>query len=663
MEQSIKTIRYAGGFIIITGAYVLFGKVGLLFAYVQPNATAVWLPTGIAIATLLFFGYRFWPAIFLGAFITNVFTAGTIATSLGIALGNTLEAVVAVYLITRFGKGVDSFNKPIDILRFCLFGGMVATTISAVVGVTTLSLAGFSHWADYGSVWITWWMGDLSGAIIVAPFLILWFRDHRFRADTGKIFEALCLFLALFLYGGLVIKADLPYLFVFMTPILIWAAFRFGRRMVATVVFVVTEILITSLLTTSNSLFSGPINESLILVEAFMVTNFITMMMLAAIIAEERRASADLAAYGLKVTQEKVKDDVILASIGDGLVVTDQEGKITLINREAEAMFGWALKDIVGKPVDSVLVLEDAKGNPVSTKDRPLAIALSQGKSVSSVGVVTYYYVRKNKTKFPVALTATPIVFAGKIVGAIDLIKDMTLETEVDNAKNEFVSIAAHQLRTPLSTIKWNLELLIDAMDMPAAGRKRLTGIYESNERLINLVRALLNITRVENGKVQPKAEAFDVESVVDDVIKLCEHDAATKNVSFRHVSRKEPCKALADRTFFVEALKNIMDNEIVYAPERSAIGISITKVDNASCVVAITNDGPAIDDADRSNIFKKFYRGMEASRLKPAGSGLGLYISKLNMERMGGSIRFDSPVHDGKGVTFYLSLPLQKVV
>src|SRR3990170_2314328 len=127
---------------ILAGVYFAAAKLGLMLAFVHASATAVWPPTGIALAAVLMLGYRVWPGILLGGFLANVTTAGTAATSAGIAVGNTLEALVGAYLVNRFAGGRDVFERPRDILRFAVLAGMVSTMVSATFGVTTLSIGG-----------------------------------------------------------------------------------------------------------------------------------------------------------------------------------------------------------------------------------------------------------------------------------------------------------------------------------------------------------------------------------------------------------------------------------------------------------------------------------------------------------------------------------------
>src|SRR5713101_4970585 len=144
---------------VLAVAYFCAAKLGLRFAFVHPSATALWAPTGITLAAFLIFGFRVWPGAFLGAFFANLTTAGSVLTSIGIATGNTLEGVVGCYLVRRFARGEQTFERAQDIFKFAFLAGMLSTAISATVGVTTLALGGFADWARYGAIWSTWWLG------------------------------------------------------------------------------------------------------------------------------------------------------------------------------------------------------------------------------------------------------------------------------------------------------------------------------------------------------------------------------------------------------------------------------------------------------------------------------------------------------------------------
>jgi integral membrane sensor domain MASE1 len=167
----------------------------------------LWAPTGITLAAFLIFGPRVWPGAFLGAFFANVTTAGSVLTSIVIATGNTLEGVAGCYLVRRFARGPQAFERAQDIFKFAFLAGMVSTTISATVGVTSQLLGGLADWTVYGPVWRTWWLGDGVGAVIVTPLVILWRENPRLNWTNEQIIELALLFLGLFftvwiVFGG-----------------------------------------------------------------------------------------------------------------------------------------------------------------------------------------------------------------------------------------------------------------------------------------------------------------------------------------------------------------------------------------------------------------------------------------------------------------------------
>jgi len=284
--------------IVAVLAVVYFGtaKLGLRFAYVNPSATALWAPTGITLAAFLIFGFRVWPGAFLGAFFANLTTAGSVLTSIGIATGNTLEGVVGCYLVRRFARGKQTFERAQDIFKFAFLAGMVSTTISPTIGVTSLALGGFANWTEYGPIWRTWWLGDGVGAVVVTPLLLLWRENPRLNWTREQIVELAVLFLGLFftvwiVFGGRfhseVKNYPLEYLCI---PFLIWAAFRFGRRKAATATCVLAGIAIWGTLQGYGPFSRETLNTSLLLVQSFVGIVSVTNLALAAEISERKRA-------------------------------------------------------------------------------------------------------------------------------------------------------------------------------------------------------------------------------------------------------------------------------------------------------------------------------------------------------------------------------------
>jgi len=281
--------------IAICAVYIAAAKLSLRFASIHPSATPVWAPTGIAIATLLALGSRFWPAILAGAFVANFTTAGTALTSLGIATGNTLEALLAAYLVNRFAGGRHAFERTWDILRFALYAGVLSTAVAATFGVTSLSLGGFADWDQYWPIWRTWWLGDWAGALVFTPLLLLWTANPRPKWTERQIIEATVLLGMLLLTAGIVygplfhaqMRND-PWTFL-CTPFFVWAAFRFGQRESSAVIFVFCCIAVAG-----TKLGYGPFarsspNESLLLLQTFLGAKVVMTLAFAAEVSERRR--------------------------------------------------------------------------------------------------------------------------------------------------------------------------------------------------------------------------------------------------------------------------------------------------------------------------------------------------------------------------------------
>jgi len=280
--------------------YFVAAKLGLRLAFVNPSATPVWPPTGIALAAFLIVGARAWPAIFVGAFLANVTTAGSIATSIGIALGNTLEGWLGAALVGRFAAGRQAFSRPRNAFRFAVLAAAVSTVVSATFGVTSLALGGFAPWTDFWHIWLTWWLGDGAGSLVVAPVVLLWAENWRIQWTRRQAAEAAALVACLLLVGLLVFGGPFPnasknYPLEFLCiPVLLWAAFRFGARETATAILLLSVIAIRGTLRGFGPFARETQNESLLLLQAFIAVIAVTKLIVAAVVAERRRMEGHL---------------------------------------------------------------------------------------------------------------------------------------------------------------------------------------------------------------------------------------------------------------------------------------------------------------------------------------------------------------------------------
>jgi signal transduction histidine kinase len=291
--------RSAALLIAFTIIYYVAGKLGLRLAFLQPSATPVWPPTGIALAAFLLLGSWIWPAIFMGAFLVNLTTAGSVGTSLGIAAGNTLEGLVGCFLLNRIAGGRDAFTHVKGIFLFLGLAALASTTVSATVGVTSLAIGGYVKWERYGDVWSTWWLGDATGALLVTPVLVLWALpphrpDRALMMKTGLAFIAPAL-VGLVIFAGWqsLIPPAYPLAFLVL-PMFVWIAFWLGPRETSTALLLLAAIAIWGTLHGHGPFISPNPNESLLLLQGFLGMIALTSLSLAAAVTEQRRAGLEL---------------------------------------------------------------------------------------------------------------------------------------------------------------------------------------------------------------------------------------------------------------------------------------------------------------------------------------------------------------------------------
>ena len=287
-------LKYTFQLFAVAAVYFVIAKLGLAWASVHPSATPIWPPTGLALAAVLLLGYRISPAIFLAAFLANATTAGSIYTSAAIAAGNTAEAVIGSWLLNRWSDGRKTFDTPAGVARFALLA-FAPTMISATVGVGSLSLAGFADWAKFSSIWLTWWMGDLAGALVVAPVIVLWSDSIARKVRPQYWSEAVAIFIASIAVGVVAFSPLLEQTayrgalaFLVIVP-LMWAALRCGQRDTATVALIVSCFAVWGTVFNSGPFSRADLNESFLLVLTFIISISVPSLALSADLASRKR--------------------------------------------------------------------------------------------------------------------------------------------------------------------------------------------------------------------------------------------------------------------------------------------------------------------------------------------------------------------------------------
>lgn len=311
--QSIVTLPYVIRFGILALAYVLAAKFGLSLAFSTQQVTTVWPPTGIALAALFILGYRFWPAILLGAFVANILTDDTAVIAGFIAVGNTLEALVGTYLLRRVVKFDPGFSRIKDFLGLLFLAGMLSTAISATIGTLSLTWGGIVAQQDFARTWLVWWIGDMMGMLIFAP-LIFMYNKNKLASLRNNQLEAFVLFALTLTVGILVFRRItnpeliLPYM---VFPFIMWAGLRFTQA--GAVVFT-TLVAATAVWGTTANV--GPFarsnstDQNLVMLHVFLLVLITTSILLAITVDQQTRTEQKLRARteDLKEANRRIKN-------------------------------------------------------------------------------------------------------------------------------------------------------------------------------------------------------------------------------------------------------------------------------------------------------------------------------------------------------------------
>jgi len=369
-------------------------------------------------------------------------------------------------------------------------------------------------------------------------------------------------------------------------------------------------------------------------------------------------SSKELMENNKKLAQEKARDEALLVSIGDGVMATDIRGRIILANQEAERLLGWKFSEIEGKVWDDVIVATEENGKIIPKKDRPFQKALKSGKKFTTTTVSNFYYIRKDGRAFPAASTANLIVADGKVIGVVNVFRDITLERDIDRAKTEFVSLASHQLRTPLSTVSWYAEMLLsgDAGQLTNGQKKYLKEVYQANRRMIELVNALLNVSRIDLGTFIIDVAPTNLGKVADSVLAELKPQIKERVVSVTKSYDKKLPMIPADAKLLRMVFQNLLSNAIKYTPPNGKVRLTIERK-NPDILITVADTGYGIPASQQPKIFSKLFRADNVREKESSGTGLGLYIVESVVKQSGGKIWFDS--EENKGSRFYVAIPI----
>lgn len=365
--------------------------------------------------------------------------------------------------------------------------------------------------------------------------------------------------------------------------------------------------------------------------------------------------------------------EAIFDSIGDhimAVVMVDRNGKIVNVNVGFESLTDWKEKEVIGKSLVEVVPREDEDGNKIPFKQRILSKILSgkiftsasTSNNISSIEKLPiFYYIRRDKSRFPATSVISPMMFNGKITGAVEVFYDISREKELEQMRMNFLSFASHQLRTPLSGTKW----LIETMQKGILGtitkkqKEYLDDIYKINEQMIKLVSDILSTLRLESEKAFIKKEKISVSSLFEDLSIMITAAAKEKRISLQIPINHRTIIIETDSEILKSILGCFLSNAIDYSLPGQKVILDV-KEESKALVFFVRDFGIGIPEYEQKRVFERFYRASNAKNLKPTGTGLGLNIAMMFAQKIGSKISFES--QENRGSTFYLRVPKGRI-
>jgi signal transduction histidine kinase len=495
----------------------------------------------------------------MGAFLVNVTTVGTFATSVGIATGNTLEALVGTLLINRYANGLLVFHGQRDTVNFVLLAALTSTMVSATVGVTTLSLGGYAEWNRFVDIWVTWWLGDAVAALILTPALLLWALHPTIPHDRSRLWETGLAWALLSLVTVLVFRtghtmAAVNYPLEFLAfSLLIWIAVRLGAREAATAIVLCAGLAVWGTLRGTGPFSGARPHEALLALQAFMALIAVTTLGLAVGVSE--RARAEEALHELNQTLER-----------------------RILDRTS-------------------------------------------------------------------TLQAT-----------VEQLQ------ELNRLKTAFVSIVSHELRTPLTSIKGLTDNLMEGVagEMGDKHRHYIARIQANADRLCRLLNELLDLSKIEAGRLQLHPTVLSLSELLHDVVEAFEPLARRKGIAIAVHAAPDMPKVQGDRDKLYEVLANLLENAIKFTPSEGRVDMTASVLDDRRIRVEVLDTGCGIPVEHLPRVFDKFYQ-VPSTPLNRGGAGLGLAIAKGLVELHGGTITAESG--PGRGTRFSFTVPYETAV
>lgn len=647
--------------LLLALVYFAAARLGLSLASLHTNVTPVWPPTGIAIASLLIFGRRVWPGVFLGALVANLLTDIPAGSAVGIAIGNTLEAVVAFWLLQRVVGWRNTLDAVGDVMRFVGCAAILAPVVSATIGSVSLCLGGAAEWANFWSLWLTWWIGDGFGALIVAPFILSW----RWPGPVipGHALEIAVLLLlhvmvVMIVFGGWFPGAVKTYPLAYLSlPFLLWAALKFDQRIVTSAIVLMAGVAVWGAKHGYGPWVHASPNVALILLITFVGTSSLMTLIVSAVTNERRKAEQDKSKLGSELEMHRRRIEEMVAHVPG--VVWEAWGKpdastqrIDFVSSYVEKLLGYSRSEWLSTPNFWLSIVHPDDKERAA---REAATIFASGKG----GTSRFRWLRKDGREVWVEAQSVVITDETGPVGMRGVTMDITaaVQLEIERAelleresqaredaeeasrlKEEFLATVSHELRTPLNAVVgWSR--LVRSGQLDKDGTAHALEVIERNASAQRqIIEDLLDVSRIITGKLRINTQRVDLLLVIHAALDAVRPAAEAKEIDLRTHLEAPDAIVRADIERLQQVLWNLLANAVKFTPQRGTVDLYLRQRGSLA-EIRIEDSGPGIPSEFLPRIFERFSQADGSSTRKHGGLGLGLAIVRHLVELHGGTV------------------------
>ncbi len=647
--------------LLIAIVYFTAAELGLSLASVHQNVTPVWPPTGIAIASLLIFGGRVWPGIFVGALAANLWTSISAPAAIGIATGNTLEALLAWFLLQRSKRWQKFFDSVGDVLTFVVYAAVLAPLVSATIGSLSLCLGDPKQWARLWYLWLTWWMGDGFGALIVSPLLLSWSKSRRINQrdmpEIASLFVLLIIIVLIVFAGWFPGPIKIYPLAYLCLPCLLWAALRFDQRIVTSAIVLMAGVALWGARHGYGPFVQPSANVSLLLLISFVGTSALMTLLVAAVTTERQRAEADKWRLGSELAVHRRRIEDIVQHVPG--VVWEAWGKPDAANQRIDFVSSHVEKMVGYKP-EEWLATPNFWLSIVHPDDRERAAAEAAAIFASGKGGTSRFrWLHKDGQEVwvegqsivvcdesgPVGMRGVTIDITAAVKAEIERAELLERESqarlqaeEASRLKEEFLATVSHELRTPLNAVVgWSRLLRTGKLD--EEGTAHAVEVIERNAAAQRqIIEDLLDVSRIITGKLRISTQPVDLLLVIHAAIDAVRPAAEAKEIKITTHIEAPDSIVRADSERLQQVLWNLLANAVKFTPISGTVDVYLER-QRTLAEIRIEDSGPGIPAEFLPRIFDRFSQADGSSTRKHGGLGLGLAIVRHLVELHGGTV------------------------